>query len=85
MSLSNLPAAENEAEAQFVRVLYAYSNALINAIVGLREMCGALYEKSQGRLGSYSKAKYDSDLKRYNALVQRYSDIGQMLSAYFNR
>ena len=33
VSLSNLPAAENEAEAQFVRVLDAYSNALLNTIV----------------------------------------------------
>jgi hypothetical protein len=82
-SISNLPVGENETDTQFMRVLNLYSNALLEAIVVLREICGALYEKSQGNLDAYPKKQYDRDLERYKISVLKYSELGELLSAYF--
>jgi hypothetical protein len=81
----DLPEPENEAESQFVRILNLYSNALLEAITILREICGALYGKSEGNLKTYSKKQYGRDLERYQVAVLKYSELGQFLTAYFKR
>lgn len=78
-TISSFPQSNNE----FVKVLEAYSKALLETILILREMCGNLYEKNQGDLTSYKKNQYNIDLKNYQASVEKYIALGQKLNAYF--
>jgi hypothetical protein len=80
-SIAISPQSNNE----FARALEAYSKSLLETILILREMCGNLYEKSQGDLTSYRKSQYNVDLRNYQASVERYTALGQRLNAYFQR
>lgn len=59
---------------------YEYATALLEAIQALREMCKRLHEKSQGDMGKYPMAEYNTDLKIYESLMNRCQELGIALN-----
>lgn len=88
---SNLAKLANELEAiifgtvgddEFASVLQEYARALLQTISSLREICGKLYEKSQGSLNSYPKSQYEADLAKYHSYERTYQALGRRLNQY---
>jgi hypothetical protein len=72
------PLCENE----FAITLLAYGSAFQDALNGLREMCGNLFQKAD-RTIDYNKAQYNHDFEEYQRLVARYQALGIRLNSYF--
>ena len=56
--------------------------ALLEAVQALREICGRLYEKSQGHLSKYPKAEYNVNLKTYEGLMNKCQELGVALNQH---
>ena len=59
---------------------YQYTAALLEAVQALREICGRLYEKSQGELSKYPMAEYNANLKTYEGLMNKCQELGGALN-----
>ena len=66
-------------------VVHSYAVALFQTIEFLREMCGRLYEKSQGNIAAYPMSDYNSDVQQYNQLVAKYRAVGMALNQQVSR
>ena len=64
---------------------YQYTAALLEAVQALREICGQLYEKSQGDVSTYSMAEYNANRKTYEGLVNKYVALGVALNRHMRR
>ena len=89
---SDLTELTNELEAlisgavsddEFAGALREYAQALFQTISSLRDICGKLYEKSQGDLNSYPKSQYEADLAKYHSYERTYQALGERLNQYF--
>jgi hypothetical protein len=69
-----------KAESGSFEVSHWYMAALLEAVQVLREICGRLYEKSQGDLSKYPMAEYDANLKTYEGLMNRCQELGVALN-----
>lgn len=74
-----------KAESGSPEVFHQYTTALLEAVQALREICGRLYEKSQGELSKYSMAEYNADVKKYEGLVRKYRALGVALNRHIRR
>ena len=70
------------AKPEVPEVFSRYTEALLQTIQLLRQMCGQLHEKSQGEFETYSMSEYNSDVKRYEGLVSKYHALGTALNKY---
>jgi hypothetical protein len=68
-----------------LEVFQQYTAALLEAVQALREICGHLYEKSQGDLSTYSMAEYNANRKTYEGLVNKYVALGVALNRHMRR
>ncbi|HEV8327037.1 MAG TPA: hypothetical protein VGQ08_06095 [Nitrospiraceae bacterium] len=59
-----------------------YTAALLEAVQTLREICGRLYEKSQGELSKYPMAEYNANLKAYEGLMNKCQELGVALNQH---
>lgn len=57
-----------------------YTEALLETIQALREICGRFYKQSQGEIGKYPMAEYNADLKSYEVLVNKCQELGVALN-----
>jgi hypothetical protein len=62
----------------------AYGAALSAAIAQLREICGSLFQKADGRV-PYSTSEYQQDLAEYQQRVARYQQLGVDINVLFGR
>lgn len=69
---------------EFAESLLAYSSALQETMVQLRQMCGNLFQKADGSL-DYAKEEYKRDFRDYHESVVRYQHLGSRINAYFGR
>jgi hypothetical protein len=69
-----------KAESGALEGSHQYMAAVLEAIQALREICRRFYEKSQGDLSKYPMAKYNADLKDYEALVNKCQELGVALN-----
>ena len=74
-----------KAESGSLEVFHQYTAALLEAVQALREICGRLYEKSQGDLSKYSMAEYNANVKTYEGLVNKYQALGVTLNRHIRR
>ena len=77
-ALSSALTAKPEVPKPFI----GYTEALLQTIQLLRQMCGQLHEKSQGEFETYSMSEYNSDVKRYEGFVSKYHALGAALNGY---
>jgi hypothetical protein len=71
--------------ADIPEVFQQYVAALLTTIKSLRDICGRLYEKSEGDLQSYSKEQYKADVAKYEGLVDKYRQMGSALNEYIRK
>jgi hypothetical protein len=64
-------------------IIKRYCEALRAAMSSLRKICGSLMEKAAHQK-TYNWTVYQSDLRRYNAAVSRYREIGARLNVLLN-
>ena len=69
-----------KAESGSVEGSHQYTEAVLEAIQALREICGRFYEKSQGDLSKYPMTEYNADLKTYEGLVNKCQELGVALN-----
>jgi hypothetical protein len=67
---------------EFSCALQEFTQALLETISTLREICEKLFEKSQGELKAYPKKQYDSDLKKYHSCEQKHILLGARLNQF---
>lgn len=61
-----------------------YTQSLLKTIQRLRDICGRLFEESQGHTGSYSMSEYNIDCNNYNASVKKHQALGLILNQHIN-
>jgi hypothetical protein len=71
-----------KAEAGSLEGSHQYTAAVLEAVQALREICGRLYEKSQGELSKYPMAEYNANLKIYEDLMNRCQELGAALNQH---
>ena len=71
-----------KAESGALEGSHQYTVALLEAVQALREICGRLYEKSQGELGKYPMAEYNANLKIYEGLMNKCQELGATLNQH---
>ena len=71
-----------KAESGSLEGSHQYTAALLEAVQALREICGRLYEKSQGELSKYPMAEYNANLKTYECLMNRCQELGAALNQH---
>ena len=71
-----------KAESGYLEGSHQYTVALLEAVQALREICGRLYEKSQGNLSKYPMAEYNADLKTYEGLMNKCQELGIALNRH---
>ncbi len=59
-----------------------YTEALLETIRALRDICRRFYEQSQGDLGKYPMAEYHADLKTYEVLMNKCQELGAVLNQH---
>ena len=67
---------------EFPCALRESTQALFQTISTLREICGKLYEKSQGESNAYPKSQYDSDLTEYHSCERKHQILGERLNQF---
>jgi hypothetical protein len=63
---------------------HQYTAAFLEAVQALREICGRLYEKSQGELSKYPMAEYNANLKTYEDLMNKCQELGAALNQHLH-
>jgi hypothetical protein len=71
-----------KAEAGSLEGSHQYTAALLETVQALREICGRLYEKSQGELSKYPMAEYNANLKTYEGLMNKCQELGAALNQH---
>lgn len=69
-----------KAESGSLEGSHQYTAAVLEAVQALREICGRLYEKSQGELSKYPMAEYNANLKTYEGLMNKCQELGAALN-----
>ena len=59
---------------------WQYTEALLEAIRALREICRRFYEQGHGEFVKYPMAEYNADLKAYENLVNKCQEFGVVLN-----
>lgn len=73
-----------KAEPGSLEGCHQYTTALLEAVQALREICGRLYEKSQGELSKYPMAEYNANLKTYEGLMNKCQELGGALNQHLH-
>ena len=73
-----------KAESGSLEGSHQYTVALLEAVQALREICGRLYEKSQGELSKYPMAEYNANLKTYEGLMNKCQELGGALNQHLH-
>ena len=73
-----------QTEGKTSTIFKQYSEALLDTITSLYQICGKLYQKSQGDT-SYSMDQYESNVALYESLVQKYQTLGVRLNDQINK
>ena len=83
---SELAAISSSLKAESVSLegSHQYTAALLEAVQSLREICGRLYEKSQGELSKYPMAEYNANLKTYEGLMNKCQELGAALNQHLH-
>ena len=63
---------------------HQYTAALLEAVHALQEICGQFYEKSQGDVGKYPMAEYNTNLKTYEGLMNKCQELGASLNQHLH-
>lgn len=69
-----------KAEPEALEGSHQYTEALLETIRALRDICRRFYEQSQGDLGKYPMAEYHTDLKTYEVLMNKCQGLGAALN-----
>jgi len=72
--------ASLKAEPGALEGSHQYTEALLETIRALRDICRRFYEQSQGDLGKYPMAEYHTDLKTYEVLMNKCQGLGAALN-----
>jgi len=73
-----------KAESRSLEGSHQYTAAVLEAVQALREICGRLYEKSQGELSKYPMAEYNANLKTYEGLMNKCQELGAALNQHLH-
>lgn len=73
-----------KAESGSLEGSHQYTAALLEAVQALREICGRLYEKSQGELSKYPMTEYNANLKTYEGLMNKCQELGAALNQHLH-
>jgi hypothetical protein len=73
-----------KAESGSLEGSHQYTTAVLEAVQALREICGRLYEKSQGELSKYPMAEYNANLKTYEGLMNKCQVLGAALNQHLH-
>ena len=73
-----------KAESGSLEGSHQYTAVVLEAIQALREICGRLYEKSQGELSKYPMAEYNANLKTYEGLMNKCQELGAALNQHLH-
>jgi len=73
-----------KAESRSLEGSHQYTAAVLEAVQALREICGRLYEKSQGELSKYPMAEYNANLKTYEGLMNKCQELGATLNQHLH-
>ena len=73
-----------KAESGSLEGSHHYTAAVLEAVQALREICGRLYEKSQGELSKYPMAEYNANLKTYEGLMNKCQELGAALNQHLH-
>lgn len=73
-----------KAESGSIEGSHQYTAAVLEAVQALREICGRLYEKSQGELSKYPMAEYNANLKTYEGLMNKCQELGAALNQHLH-
>ena len=69
-----------KAEPEALEGSHQYTEALLETIQALRDICRRFYEQGQGDLGKYPMAEYHTDLKTYEVLLNKCQGLGAALN-----
>lgn len=71
-----------KAESGALEGSHEYTEALLETIKALREICRRFYEQSHGDFRKYPMAEYHADRKTYEALINKCQELGVSLNRH---
>jgi hypothetical protein len=84
--IKSLPDNFEGQEREYLDLLSRYTSALIETVIRLKIVLGALYAKSQSFANSsYNWSNYKNDLANYDKSVEGYLAIGGCLNELFQK